>query len=89
MIVMRSALPLRQKARALTKPPGASITNFVSGSVMGTIPVSSTTVATQIEFDPDIGGRSAGSRMIQPTCASGFLGGTSRLTCRNTPPRGS
>jgi hypothetical protein len=56
---------------------------------MGTIPVSSRTVATQIEFEPDIGGVSAGSMMIQPIRARGSLGGTSRLTWRNTPPRGS
>ena len=61
----------------------------VSGSFIGTMPVSSSTVATQIEFEPDIGGVSAGSMMIQPICARGSFGGTSRLTCRKTPPRGS
>jgi len=84
-MVIRSALPLRQNARARTRPPGASINSSVTGSVMGTIPVSRTTVATQIELDPDIGGVSAGSMMIQPMCAAGCLGGTSRLTCRKTP----
>jgi len=61
----------------------------VTGSVIGMMPVSSSTVATQIELEPDIGGVSQGSMMIQPICASGFFGGTSRLTWRNTPPRGS
>src|SRR3984957_4225357 len=53
------------------------------------MPLSSTTVATQIEFDPDIGGVSSGSMMMKPIWARGFFGGTSRLKCRNTPPRGS
>src|SRR6201996_5593176 len=53
------------------------------------MPASSKTVATQIEFEPDIGGVSSGSMMMKPICARGSLGGTSRLTCRNTPPRGS
>jgi hypothetical protein len=44
---------------------------------------------TQMELEPDIGGVSSGSMMIQPICAFGFLGGTSRLTWRKTPPRGS
>lgn len=44
---------------------------------------------THIEFEPDIGGVSAGSMMIQPICAFGSLGGASRLTWRKTPPRGS
>ncbi len=63
--------------------------SLVSGSCIGTRPVSSRTVATQIAFEPDIGGVSAGSMMIQPVAARGSLGGTSRLTCRKTPPRGS
>ena len=46
-------------------------------------------MATQIAFEPDIGGVSAGSMMIQPICALGFFGGTRRLKCRKTPPRGS
>ena len=53
------------------------------------MPVSSSTVATQIELEPDIGGVSSGSMMMKPICAFGFLGGTSRLTWRKTPPRGS
>ena len=51
--------------------------------------VSSRTVATQIALEPDMGGLSSGSMMMNPFCASECFGGTSRLTCRNTPPRGS
>jgi hypothetical protein len=53
------------------------------------MPVSSRTVETQIELDPDMGGVCTGSMMIQAAWARGSLGGTSRLTCLNTPPRGS
>ena len=87
--VMRSALPLRHSATTSIRPPGASSVMRVCGSVIGMMPLSSSTVATQIEFEPDIGGVSSGSMMMKPMSASGFLGGTSRLTCRNTPPRGS
>ena len=62
---------------------------MVSGSVIGTMPVSSSTVATQIELEPDIGGVSSGSMMMKPIVARGSFGGTSRLTWRKTPPRGS
>jgi hypothetical protein len=44
------------------------------------MPLSSNTVATHKEFEPDIGGVSAGSMMIQAICARGSLAGTSRLT---------
>ena len=81
--------PSRQVARTSTSPPGASSRSRVSGSSIGRMPVSRSTVATQIEFEPDIGGLSAGSMMRKPICARGSLGGTSRFTCRNTPPRGS
>ena len=84
-----SALPSRQAAVISTRPAGASSVSLVCGSCIGRIPVSSRTVATQIAFEPDIGGVSAGSMMIQPIWASGCLGGTSRLTWRKTPPRGS
>jgi hypothetical protein len=86
---IRSALPLRHSARTWTSPPGASRTISVTGSCIGMMPVSSRTVATQIELEPDMGGVSSGSMMIHAACAAGFLGGTRRLTCRNTPPRGS
>ena len=85
----RSTFPPLHLALTSIRPPGASSVICVSGSIMGIIPVSKSTVATQIEFDPDIGGVWFGSIMIQPICAFGFLGGTSKLTCRNRPPRGS
>jgi hypothetical protein len=47
---------------------------------MGTMPVSSSTVATQMAFEPDMGGVSAGSMMIQPALARESFGGTSRFT---------
>ena len=43
----------------------------------------------QIDPGSNPGGVSSGSIMIQPICISGWLGGTSRFTWRNTPPRGS
>ena len=86
---MRSALPSLQSAVTSMMPPGASRIIVVCGSVIGTMPVSSSTVATHIELEPDIGGVSCGSMTIQPVTARGSLGGTSRLTCRKTPPRGS
>jgi len=78
--VIRSALPLEHSARTRTSPPGASSTISVTGSCIGMIPLSSSTVDTQIELEPDIGGVSSGSMMIQPIWASGCLAGTSRLT---------
>ena len=59
------------------------------GSTISIIPASSNTVATQIEFDPDIGGLKSGSIIIKAASALGFFGGTSRFTCLKTPPRGS
>ncbi len=46
-------------------------------------------VATQIALEPDIGGVCIGSMMMKPMAARGSTGGTSRLTWRKTPPRGS
>ena len=86
---MRSALPLRHSAVTAMRPPGASRVKCVSGSCIGRMPASSSTVATQIAFEPDIGGVSSGSMMMKPICALGSLAGTSRLTWRKTPPRGS
>ena len=76
---IRSTLPLLHSAVTRTSPPGASSVNSVSGSRMGKIPVSSSTVATQIVFEPDMGGTVSGSIMIKPMSAPGCLGGTSRL----------
>src|SRR5579871_5481768 len=82
-------LPSRQDARATTGPPGASIRTTVSGSCMGTMPVSSSTVATQIRLEPELGTYSVGSMMITPVAHPGVTGGISRFTCRQTLPRGS
>jgi hypothetical protein len=87
--VTSSTTPSRHRARTSTSPPGASSTSRVSGSSIGRMPVSSSTVTTQIEFEPDIGGVSEGSMMMKPICARGSFGGTRRFTCRKTPPRGS
>jgi hypothetical protein len=43
---------------------------WVSGSCISRMPASSRTVATQIEFEPDIGGVSWGSMMIKPCALS-------------------
>ena len=56
-----STLPSRQRARISTGPAGASSRTTVSGSLIGTSPSSSRTVATQIVFEPDIAGYSVGS----------------------------
>ncbi len=58
---------------ASISPPGASSTICVSGSTIGTMPVSSSTVETQIELEPDMGGVSSGSMMIQAATARGVL----------------
>ncbi len=89
VISMLSALPSRQTARTGTSPAGASRKNRVSGSTIGIIPVSRHTVATQMLFDPDIGGVCTGSMIRNPIAARGSFGGTSRFTWVKTPPRGS
>jgi hypothetical protein len=61
----------------------------VSGSCIGAIPVSRSTVATHIVLEPDMGGYSVGSMMMAPATQSGRFGGTMRLTWRATLPRGS
>ena len=51
------------------------------------MPVSRITLVTQIEFDPDIGGVSAGSMMMKPSAAAGFTAGTSRLVQQEAAQR--
>ena len=53
------------------------------------MPVSSSTVAVQIVFDPDIGGYSVGSMMMKPASQSGRVAGTTRFAWQATLPRGS
>jgi len=72
-------LPFAQAARTCTRPAGASRTRSVTGSVIGTMPVSSSAVVTQIVFVPDIGGYSTCSMMTNPAWASGRVGGRTRL----------
>ncbi len=79
MISTLSQRPSRQAARASTTPPGASSRSTVSGSCISTMPVSRSTVAVQIELEPDIGGYSVGSMMMKPASQSGRVGGTIRL----------
>ena len=62
----RSTFPFRQSATARMSPPGASNVSSVRGSVMGRMPVSNRTVETHRLLDPDMGGVSSGSMMIQP-----------------------
>ena len=50
---------------------------------------SNNTVATQILFEPLIGGLSSGSIIINPAEASLFFGFTIKLQCLKTPPLGS
>ena len=64
LTVIRCTWPSRHCAVISTRPPGASSLNHVSGSRIVTMPVSRRTVATQIEFEPDIGGVSSGSMTI-------------------------
>ena len=52
-------------------PAGDSSTSRVTGSVMGSIPVSSSTVATHIVFEPDMAGYSVDSMITKPMSASG------------------
>ncbi len=51
-------LPPAQVARIRIRPAGASSVTSVIGSVMGSMPVSSGAVATQIVFVPDMPGYS-------------------------------
>ena len=54
--VIRSHSPSRQWASMPTMPPGASRLKWVTGSVIGTFPISSITVAVQMQLVPDIAG---------------------------------
>ena len=67
--------PSRHAARASTTPPGASSRTTVSGSVISTMPVSSSTVVVQIVFEPDMAGYSVGSMMMKPASQSGRVAG--------------
>jgi hypothetical protein len=53
------------------------------------MPVSSSTVAVQIVFEPDLAGYSVGSMMMKPASQSARVGGTTRFAWHATLPRGS
>ena len=59
-------LPSRHSARTRIRPAGASSVSSVTGSRIGSMPVSSSTVVTQIVLVPDIGGYSTCSMMTKP-----------------------
>ncbi len=71
MICTERTDPLSHSARTVISPPGASKTSSVTGSSIGRIPVSSRTVATHIEFEPDIGGKNSASIIMNAASASG------------------
>ena len=77
--VTRRTLPPSQSARTFTRPAGASRTSSVTGSTIGTMPVSSATVTVQIVLEPDIIAYSVCSITMKPRSASGWPGGTIRL----------
>ena len=52
----RSTLPSRQRASTGTGPAGVSSVSVVTGSRIGSMPVSSRTVTVQMVLEPDIGG---------------------------------
>ena len=56
--VTEVALPCSTVARISIRPAGASSVNVVTGSVTSTMPVSMSTVATQIVLVPDMAGYS-------------------------------
>ena len=80
--VTPSTLPSRHSARTRMSPAGASRTISVTGSTIGSIPVSRSTVATQIVFVPDIPGYSTCSMITNPASASGCVGG--RITLQQS-----
>ena len=51
----------------------------MTGSRIGSMPVSSSTVVTQIVFVPDMPGYSTCSMITKPASASGRVGGRIRL----------
>jgi hypothetical protein len=60
-------------------PAGASSVSSVTGSNIGSIPVSRRTVTTHIVLVPDIPGYSTCSMITKPASASGLADGRMRL----------
>ena len=81
--------PSRQSARTRIRPAGASSVSSVTGSVIGSRPVSSNAVTTHIVFVPLIPGYSTCSMITYPADASGFDDGRTRLQFDAGNPRGS
>ncbi len=69
--VTRVTFPPAQSARTRMSPAGDSSVSSVTGSIMGSIPVSSSTVTTHIVLVPDIPGYSTCSMITKPASASG------------------
>jgi hypothetical protein len=82
-------LPSWHSALIAIRPAGASSTNSVTGSCIGIMPVSSSTVATAMVLPPLVTGYSTCSMMMKPAAASGCFGGTIRLQHNGGYPRGS
>ena len=72
-------LPSRQAALTRMSPAGDSRVSSVTGSVIGSRPVSRSTVTTHIVFVPDIPGYSTCSMITYPASASGWPDGRTRL----------
>ena len=85
----RSHLPLRQVARAVTRPEAVSMRTMVSGSTMGSMPVSSRTVVRQMELEPDMAWALSPCRMMKAISASGRVGGKMRQVLICAEARGS
>ena len=85
----RRAWPFSTSASMATSPAGVSRTNLVTGSLTATIPVSISTVATQMVLLPDMGGYSTCSMMMKAAAAVGPVGGNTRLQLAAGYPRGS
>src|SRR5450759_1148894 len=82
-------LPWCTSASTAIRPAGVSSLRCVTGSTALTMPVSISTVTTQMVLVPDIGGYSTCSIMTNPASASGWLEGKTRLQLAAGYPRGS
>src|ERR1035437_91626 len=82
-------LPWCTSASTAIRPAGVSNLRCVTGSTALTMPVSISTVTTQMVLVPDIGGYSTCSMMTNPASASGWLEGRIRLQLAAGYPRGS
>ena len=81
--------PSSQRARATTRPAGVSRRTMVSGSRIGTRPVSSRAVTTHMQLLPDMACARSDCSTMKPASASGRVGAISRLTDIWAQARGS